>query len=445
MKRNKITGKTAVRIADSIERIAHAGQYRPGDALPTIRSLAATLEVSPVTVADAYRSLRARGLAIAEGRRGTRIRPSRSASPVGRTAPALEQSPGGRAVIDLSAGNPDPALLPSLETALRHVPSASRLYGDEGHLRSLARFAAQDFAADGIPANAITIVGGTLDAIERILRERLRPGDRVAVEDPGFPPLFDLLAASGFPVEPVAVDDEGAMPDALAHALRRRVRALVITQRGQNPCGAAVSAARAAHLRAVLRKYRDVMLIEIDPVGPIAGVPAATVCDGTHPQWAVVRSTSKFLGPDLRVAVVAGDDLTIMRVQTRYVVGPGWVSHILQHMTLALWSDPSGGRFLSRAASIYAQRRTTLLNELAKQGIPAVGRSGFNVWIPSHDETAVVQALLGRGWSVAAGERFRVRAASGLRVTTSVLALEEAHRFAADLAACLRPMPVATA
>ncbi len=132
MKRNKITGRTAVRIADSIERIAHAGHYRAGDALPTIRSLAATLEVSPVTVAAAYRSLRARGLAIAEGRRGTRIRPSRSASPVGRTARALEQSPRGRAVIDLSAGNPDPALLPSLETALRHVPSASRLYGDEG-------------------------------------------------------------------------------------------------------------------------------------------------------------------------------------------------------------------------------------------------------------------------------------------------------------------------
>ena len=346
--------------------------------------------------------------------------------------------------MDLSSGNPDPALLPSLDRGLRHVPSTQNLYGDDAALRSFETFATAELAADGIPVGPIAVVSGALDAVERILRDRLRPGDRVAVEDPGFPPLFDLLAASAFPVEPVAIDDEGVTPDALALALRRRVRALIINQRAHNPCGAALTPERANDLRRVLGRHRDVMLIEVDPAGPIAGVPVVTLCDG-HPQWAVVRSVSMFLGPDLRLAIVAGDDLTVTRVRGRHALGPRWVSHILQHLAFGLWSDPASGRVLSRAASIYAQRRTALINALAGHGIPAMGRSGFNVWIPSPEEFGVVQRLADRGWGVAAGERFRIRAAPGLRVTTAALLPEEAQRCAADFAECLRPSAVAMA
>jgi DNA-binding transcriptional MocR family regulator len=320
--------------------------------------------------------------------------------------------------------------------ALRFEP---RLYGEAPQLRALVEFAAGEFEADGIPSRSITVLGGALDAIERVLREHLRPGDRIALEDPSFPGVADLARASGYAVAPFGVDAEGPLPEDVEKALRERCRALIVTPRAQNPTGAAISAPRAGQLRRVLRKSSEVLLIENDHAGPIADAPAVTLVEPSRERWAVVRSTSKFLGPDLRVALMAGDGLTSARVQGRQSLGPRWVSHILQELVLALWSDPSSGRRLARAAAIYAQRRTALMAALAARGVDAHGRSGLNVWIPVREEARLVRAIADRGWAVAAGERFRIRAGSGIRVTISTLTPPDAERFADDLAAVLRP------
>jgi DNA-binding transcriptional MocR family regulator len=132
---------------------------------------------------------------------------------------------------------------------------------------------------------------------------------------------------------------------------------------------------------------------------------------------------------------VAGDDLTIARIERRQALGVRWVSHLLQRLTLTLWSDPSSGRRFARATDVYAQRRQALLDALAAHTITAYGRSGFNVWIPVREETATVQAMAERGWGVAAGERFRLGSVPAIRVTTSALGPDEARRFAADFAA----------
>jgi len=178
-------------------------------------------------------------------------------------------------------------------------------------------------------------------------------------------------------------------------------------------------------------------LIENDPLGPVAGAPAVTLTPG-RAHWAIVRSTSKFLGPDLRVAIVAGDDLTLTRVRSRQALGTRWVSHVLQHLTLALWSDPSSGRHLARVAETYAHRRETVLRALATRGVDVKAASGFNVWIPVRHEQTVVDQLAQRGWAVAAGERFRLNADPGIRVTTSALAPVDAQRLAGDLASVVR-------
>ena len=107
----------------------------------------------------------------------------------------------------------------------------------------------------------------------------------------------------------------------------------------------------------MLKRHPDLLLIENDPFGPVSGARAVTLTGGGRSQWAIVRSLTKFLGPDLRVAIVAGDELTVARVRARQSVGTRWVSHLLQHLALALWSDPSSGRHLARAADTYARRR----------------------------------------------------------------------------------------
>jgi DNA-binding transcriptional MocR family regulator len=67
--------------------------------------------------------------------------------------------------------------------------------------------------------------------------------------------------------------------------------------------------------------------------------------------------------------------------------------------------------------------------------------SGLNVWIPVVEEAATVAGLLQRGWAVVAGERWRLRTAPAIRVTTSTLRDEEVERLADDLAEVLARRP----
>ena len=115
-------------------------------------------------------------------------------------------------VVNLAAGNPDPRLLPSLAPALRKIDSAPHLYTTEVVDPELERLARKSFAASGVDADAISVTSGALDGIERVLLAHLRPGDRVAVEDPGFTGVLHLLASMGLVVVPVEIDDFGPIP-----------------------------------------------------------------------------------------------------------------------------------------------------------------------------------------------------------------------------------------
>lgn len=428
----RITGGSASAIAASIEDGSRAGRIPPGAPLPTVRSLAATLKVSPTTVSAAYRMLRTRGLVVARGRLGTRL----SHRPPLATRAAAELPSHLR---NLADGNPDAALLPDLSPVFGNLAPRSRIYGGPTGRPGLLRLAARELEEDGIPTGSLAVVGGALDGIERVLQARLRPGDRVAVEDPGYSAVFDLLGALGLVPEPVRVDDFGALPAELRRALEGGAAACVLTPRAQNPTGAAYDAKRARQLRAVLERHPEALVIEDDHAGPVAGVPALTVVHAKRPRWAVVRSVSKSLGPDLRLAILSGDPLTVARVEGRRALGAGWVSDILQAMVEALWSSPDTMRRLREAEGAYATRRTLLVEALARRGIASHGRSGFNVWVPVAEEAAVVARLAAAGWAVRAGERYRLKSSPAVRITIATLRADEAASVAEELARSLRP------
>jgi DNA-binding transcriptional MocR family regulator len=426
-----ITGSNAREIAASIEAAIASGELEPGARLPSVRRLAEQLAVSPTTVAAAFADLRRRGNVISQPRSGMRVadRP-----PVGASMPPAV--PEG--VRDLSTGNPDPALLPDILAAFRRLELPNPLYGEEAVNPVLRDVAADAFTADGVDPTHLCVVNGALDGIERVLAAHFAGGDAVAVEDPGFPAVLDLIRPFGLVPVPVPVDEHGMRPEGLEAAVRAGVRAVIITPRGQNPTGAALTERRVRELRKVLDAAPSTLVLEDDHLGPIAGADSLTVAAGRE-RWATIRSASKWLCPDLRLAVMAGDERTISRVEGRQAVGPGWVSTLIQRVVADLWSDEETLALAGQAATVYAGRRRSLIGALERHGIAAYGPSGLNVWIPVPSEEAALAGLVAEGWAVSAGARFRLRSGPAVRATISTLRPAEAEAFADALAAVLRP------
>ncbi len=412
-----------------------SGELQPGQPLPPMRELAQRLGVNPNTVAAAYRTLRERGVIETAGRRGSRVRAKPATT--GREFIRVEVPPGVR---DVSAGNPDPALLPALGPVFAAAAAQGDrepvLYGDAPVDPELARVARAELDADGVPDGPVAVTSGSLDAMERVLAAHLKAGDAVAVEDPGWGSLLDLVPALGLRTLPVAVDDQGPLPEEVRRVLAAGARALVVTDRAQNPTGAALGPARARALRSVLREHPGTLLIEDDHGHGIVDLPLHPLA-GTTRSWAFVRSAAKACGPDLRLAVLTGDPVTLDRVRGRQRLGPGWVSRITQRAVARLWTDDAVD---ARAvAGVYGRRRDALLGALAEHGVTGQGRSGLNVWIPVPDETGAVARLLHAGWAVAPGARFRLAAPPGIRITVSTLGEEEAGPLAAAVAAAAGP------
>jgi DNA-binding transcriptional MocR family regulator len=427
-----ISGRTSRELVDSIEGAIHRGDLAPGARLPSVRTFARAVGVSHTTVAGALGELRRRGVIVTEERRRTRV----ATSPPLAMSMAPPAPPAG--VRDVRHGGPDRAQLPDIRPALHRAAEevvAPRLYGLPQVDSDLGQTAVASFHATGVDGQWVAVCGGALDAIQRALESALRPGDAIAVEDPGYADLFDLARSLGLRLLPVAVDSEGPAPAGLADALAAGARAVVITPVGQNPLGAAVTQARARELNELLHRNRSTLLIEDQHLGAIAPTPV-TSTSGLE-RWLVVRTLAKAYGPDLRIALAAGDATTIARIRGRIAVGPGWISHLLQRTAVHLLRDDELSRDLAGAGETYARRRTALLAALAERGVVGVGASGLNVWVPVADETTVTMALASAGWAVAPGAPFRLASGPAVRLTASTLTEDDIPALAEATAGAL--------
>ena len=196
-------------VATTIGRLVASGDLRPGDRLPTVRTLAKALGISPTTVSEAWRSLSSAGVITTNGRNGTRVRAN-----AGTGAPTRYRALGTGADefrIDLSSGIPDPTLLPDLGPSMARVGRAdlTSSYLDDPVVPALGEHLAATWP---FPAESLTVVDGCLDALDRISTEILAFGSAVLVEEPTFPPLIDLLERLGCEVIGVGVDAEGPIP-----------------------------------------------------------------------------------------------------------------------------------------------------------------------------------------------------------------------------------------
>lgn len=433
-----IQGSNAQDIAGSIESALRNGELQAGDALPAVRHLATQLGVNPNTVAAAYARLRDAGRLVTSGRRGTRV-----AGEAVLQVPTAYVVPEG--LRDLASGLVDAALLPQLRASswsrLLQVPLVlNGATGELGDDEELLAIGSEWLVSQGIPDASMGVFSSTLDTIERALRQHARPGDRVAIEDPCWPPLLALLRSLRLRPVPLAMDAQGLQvpaPGVLSSCV-----AVVLTPRAHNPTGTSIRPDRWRALRRQLRACPNTLVVFNDYWGLLSATPL--VCaDALPPKWLYVMSLGKPLGPEMRVCLAAGTPELMEGMRAQFALGPRKVSLWLQRFAALLWRQAARGKgrgSLANMQNAYATRRQALWAELGKRHValdPDADAEGLHLWVAVPDELTVVQAMASCGWAVQAGSPMMLTGGSAIRISVGEVERREVKRLATDLAAAL--------
>jgi DNA-binding transcriptional MocR family regulator len=421
--------RSARGVAAAVSRLITGGQLPAGMRLPTVRSVARELGISPTTVSEAWRSLANAGAIKTRGRSGTYVLDG-----TGRPRLRYTQLASGPVPLphDLSTGVPDHDLLPSLAAALRRAGKArlTTSYLDDPVLAPLDAVLRERWP---YRPQQLTVVDGALDALDRVTATLVRFGDHVLVENPTFPPVLDLLDSVGATVVGVPMDGCGIRPDALVEALRHAPVALYLQPRAHNPTGTSMTEARAEQLAAVLAGH-EITVAEDDHAGDIATAPPVSLGAHLPEQTVRIHSFSKSHGPDLRLAAVGGPAAVVGQITDRRLLGPGWSSRLLQAVLLDLLTDDATVAQVEYARQEYARRRKSMLTALAASGATATADDGINMWLEVTDEQVAMVALAAHGIAVAPGSPFEVArlGTDHVRVTVGLIGGQADGAFGVD-------------
>lgn len=236
-----------------------SGDLPAGARLPASRSLARQLNLSRISVVNAYSELRAAGYLSAQAGRGTFVtrdgqdsetaQSRRPASGTRQRASSLRQMmrlarrPG---VIDFSGGAPPSEFFPVryLQDAINQVierdgAEALAYEAPEGY--GPLRGAVRDYVrAIGIDCRVedVLITGGAQQAIDLVLQSLMRDGETLVTADPTYLGIIDLAEARRVHIHGVPIDEDGIRVDALENALNHlRPRLIYVMPSYQNPTG----------------------------------------------------------------------------------------------------------------------------------------------------------------------------------------------------------------
>ena len=440
-------------IAAELREAMADGRLAAGERIASSRALASVLGVSRTVVTSAYAQLYAegwlegrhgsgsyvaagtssglagraaagQGLAAARDLAGESLQLARAPRP-GPAGPAVPTRPAGQQwqqqaarMIDLRPGIPwasgisQPAWRRAWRQAGQQPPSAEQVAGGLPGLR--AALAGQLRRSRGMSCDPgqILITRGVAASLRLLAATVLRPGDLVAVEEPGYPAARAVFAAHGALVLPCRADEHGLV----VSELPERARLVYVTPAHQYPLGGRLSVPRRQALIAWARSagaliaeddYDSEFRYDVAPLPALFGLdPEVVVYLGT---------TSKTLTPALGVGWLAASPQLASRIATAAASLGERVSEAAQHAFGALLSSGELDRHVRRMRREYAGRRAVIVASLSPAGPGADRPAG---WPRLLGDTAGLHVVLelppGTADPIAASARSRGVAVSTL-------------------------------
>jgi 2-aminoadipate transaminase len=403
-----------------LRRLIETGDLRSGDRLPPTRELAGQLGLNRTTISAAYELLESAGLIRGEVGRGSYVSGGRE-----RHAETLNWSRALTASVSTSAGiaasgainftssRPSEKLFPIEEfrECCREVLDSRNLktllqLGSPGGYEPLRRYLLDQAIQSGIARDSddILITNGCQQALDLLRRALVRPGEKVALEEPVYPGLKNLFLEAGAELIGVSTDGDGIDLCALQGAFEAGAKVLVVTPSFQNPTGATMPA---AHRTEICRMARaaGVAVIENDIYSELA-------YDGGHTlprlkqldaDVILLGSFSKVAFPGTRVGWIIGPRPVIARATELKQLADLHTDHLAQAFLLRF---AESGKLARHQAIVIAAAKEKLraLDQSCRRYLAdctwKVPRGGMNMWI---DLPAGLDAVALRGLAQQAG------------------------------------------
>lgn len=433
------------RLAEAIKRAVLDGTLAAGSVLPASRALSQELGIARNTVLHVYEELATEGYVVAD-RQGTVVShlPAAAAQDRAERRRGEQMPPMSRRGAphglrpDSHAENMAPFMpgVPALdefpvERWQRHVAQAwkslesgdlaGRSVAGEAVLRSA--IAGYLRASRGVRCEAeqVVVTSGTQESLALCAHLLADPGDRVWMEDPGYPGAKAALLDAGLELVPVPVDAEGMSPPS-ALWKRRAPRLIYTTPSHQYPLGVVLSLSRRLALIEGARRAGAWILEDDYDSEFCRGVPLAAM-QGLAPDAPVVYlgTFSKTLFPALRLGFMvlppAAVDAMLPALDRR--LAPG--RPVEQEALASFIHEGEFTAHLRRMRRLYAEREEALREALArhwplKLGL-SPGRGGIHVAMAlprRRDDRGVVKRAWEQGLAPRALSNYAISAGSGL-------------------------------
>jgi DNA-binding transcriptional MocR family regulator len=402
----------ADRLARSLAEDLAAGRRKPGDRLPTSRDYAHGQGIAPSTASRVYAELVRRGVAVGEVGRGTFLR-----------APAsLPRLPGReadrRGIVDLELNfcvlpdqgvllAPGLARLASAE-ALQPMLSRVAVAGDSAAREATARLMARrDWAP--VP-ESILFAGRGQQALSACFTALIAPGESLGLEAMTYPLAKGIALRLGLKPVPLAMDDQGLRPDALAAAhAAHPLRLLYLQPDLHNPLGAAMPASRRREVAELCRAL-DILVVEDSVYGFLSADAPPPVAAHAPERAVVVDSLSKRVAPGMTLGFLSAPPALRPRIASALRLG-GWAAQGFALAAGTLWMEDGTVEALVLAKRGEAIRRNALARQiLGDGGLVLRGDSrAYHLWLelpePWRAETFVAAAAR-RGIAVSPAAEF---------------------------------------